>query len=120
MLPNKHTDWAHYKTVTEGMYWPDGQVLPSFSRIDGELDAITLGCYNDDVKVTLAGLQGMVNRGKTRIYLNGTNGRQEGSNTWPERLGLKRRDMNDLFSFVKKYAGEVDGVVLYSARNPHF
>ena len=120
MLPNKHTDWAHYKTVTEGMYWPDGQVLPSFSRIDGELDAITLGCYNDDVKVTLAGLQGMVNRKKTRIYLNGTNGRQEGSNTWPERLGLKRRDMNDLFAFVKKYAGEVDGVVLYSARNPHF
>ena len=69
MLPNKHTDWAHYETITEGMYWPDGQVLPSFSRIDGELDAITLGCYDDDVKVTLAGLQGMVNRGKTRIYL---------------------------------------------------
>ena len=120
MQQNKHIDWAHYKTVKEGIYWPDTQALPSFSTIDGELDTITLGCFSDDVKITLSALQGIVNRKKTRIYLNGTNGPQEGINTWPDRLGFKRRECNDLFAFIKKYKDEVDGAVLYPSGNPHF
>ncbi len=120
MLQNKYIGWAHYKTVKDGIYWPDTQAIPSFSKIEGELDAITLGCFSDDVKITLSALQGIVNRKKTRIYLNGTNGPQEGVNTWPDRLGLKRNECADLYAFIKKYQGEIDGAVLYPSGNPHF
>lgn len=119
MLENKHQNWAHYKTVKEGLYWPEGQAIPSFSQIEGELDTVTLHSLSEDAKVMLSVLQGLVNRKKTRIYLNGTNALQEGLHTWPERLDLQRKEWTDLYGFLRKYAGELDGIVLYSSRNSH-
>ena len=119
MLENKHQNWAHYKTIEEGLYWPEGQAIPSFSQMEGELDTYTIHCLSDDAKIMLSTMQGLVNRKKTRIYLNGTNALQEGLHTWPERLGIRRKEWTDLYGLVKKYAAELDGVVLYNSQNLH-
>ena len=119
MLENKHQNWAHYQTIKDGLYWPEGQAIPSFSEIEGALDAYTIHSLSDDAKVTLSTLQGLVNRKKTRIYLNGTNALQEGLHTWPERLGIRRKEWTDFYGLIQKYADELDGVVLYSNRSLH-
>ncbi len=119
-LQNHQPEWSHYRTVSEGISWPDHQIFPSFASLDTPLDTITLSFLSDDMKTTLAALQGHVNRKKPRIFLNGTHAaRGEGTDAWPERLNIRRTEWTDLFGFLKKYQSEVDGIVLYNGEYPH-
>lgn len=117
---NKHKNWVAYTEFDEGIQWPEDRILPSFSKIDSELDMFTITYLNDASKTMLTALQGLVNKKKTRIYINGVNALDEGVTTWRDRLGLKCKEYFNIYEFIKKYQDEVDGVVLYEEHSPHF
>lgn len=118
---NKGAQWAHYETFSEGMRWPEGQALPSFSQPEEPLRGVSLLPLSDDARLTLAALQGLVNRKKTRLYLYGDHALQEGLETWPQRLGLRVEEERDLFALIGRFAPELAGVVLYDCRfSPHY
>lgn len=120
LLKNRNHDWVNYKTPAEGLYWPDWQAIPSFSKIEGELDALNLEIYQNNVKIALTSLQGQVNKTKPRIMLFSPNALIEGTYTWPQRLGIKINLIDSPFELIKKYKDEIKGVVLYAGRNPHY
>ena len=94
------------------MRWPEGQALPSFSQPEEPLRGVSLLPLSDDARLTLAALQGLVNRKKTRLYLYGDHALQEGLETWPQRLGLRVEEERDLFALIGRFAPELAGVVL--------
>ncbi|MFD1673257.1 discoidin domain-containing protein [Alicyclobacillus fodiniaquatilis] len=117
---NQFVGWQPYRSLNEGMNWPDGQALPSFATPE-ELDTFTLYHQPDDVKNTLTVMQGLINRKKTRIFLNGIKGKEEGADHWPTALHLHRNEKTtDVFAFIAKYQHEFGGVVVYDGeRSPH-
>ena len=119
LLRNRNHDWENYKTPDEGLYWPQWQVIPSFAKIDGALDSLSLEYYTDNIKIALTALQGQINKKKPRIILHSTNSLIEGMNTWPDRLNIKRNEIESPFELIKKYKDEIKGVVVYAGRNPH-
>ena len=120
LLKNRNHDWVNYKTPSEGLYWPDWQAIPSFSKIEGELDALNLEIYANNVKIALTALQGQVNKIKPKIILFSSNALIEGTYTWPQRLGIKTNLIDSPFELIKKYQDAIKGVVLYAGRNPHY
>lgn len=125
-MENKFKNSPQYETFESGIRWPEGQALPSFSKIDGPLDTINTICYNNETRNLVSVLQGHVNKTKTRIFVDSVKALEEGADTWPERFGIERRDAGTVYDLVKKYQSEVDGVVIYNARNsnpsqnPHY
>lgn len=110
---NKHLAWSPYTVVTKGMAWPEGQALPQFASIADTLDGLDMANagMSPSEKAMFASLQGLVNKVKPRIILFDVT--REEKNKWPDNLGLHIKDYPDKWSLLKKYMGEISGVILY-------
>ncbi len=117
---NKFVPWAKPQTVEQGMYWPEGQALPWFAAPSDPIDSITVTYVSDTTLSMLATMQGVINRVKPRIYLNGIKAQmEEGPDVWPEVMGLNRKECDGLYALLRKYQGELSGVVLYDDLKSH-
>src|SRR5659263_705112 len=58
-----------------------------------------------------ASLQGLVNKTKPRIILFDVE--REEKNKWPDNLHLHIKGWTDKWSLLKKYQGEISGIILY-------
>lgn len=106
----------------EGLTWPKGQALPWFSKPAAALDAVDIRSLRADARLTISALQGQVNRKEPRIFLIDRR-TEEGAETWPETatVDLGPREIRRASILIKKYAGEVAGVVLYDpSRSSHY
>lgn len=110
---NKHLTWIPYTTVTKGMSWPEGQALPQFASIADTLDCLDMikTSMSPSEKAMFASLQGLVNKTKPRVLLFDVE--KEGKYKWPNNLHLNTKDYPDKWSLLKKYMGEISGVILY-------
>lgn len=104
------------------MEWPYAQIIPNFAIPADTLDALDIqeGVSNDE-KLMFVVLQGLVNKTQPRLFLFEPAG--EGKYKWPERLGLciKEFPIEKRFELIRKYADELEGVVLYdSSNNIHY
>jgi hypothetical protein len=109
----------------EGISWPPGQALPTFAAPAATLDTILVQDLSRDEQLTFSALQGLVNRKQLRIYLLDARS-DEGPFTWAETatVGFGSRtsyDRRTKFELLKRYVGEVKGVVLYDpSTSPHY
>ena len=110
---NKHLAWSPYTMVTKGMSWPEGQALPQFASIADTLDGLDMvkNGMSPSEKAMFASLQGLVNKIKPRIILFDVE--KEEKYKWPENLRLHVKVNPDKWSLLKKYMGEISGVILY-------
>ena len=110
---NKHLTWSPYTMVTKGMSWPEGQALPQFASIADTLDGLDMvkNGMSPSEKAMFASLQGLVNKIKPRIILFDVE--KEEKYKWPEYLRLHVKVNPDKWSLLKKYMGEISGVILY-------
>ncbi|RYD81988.1 MAG: protein containing Coagulation factor 5/8 type [Verrucomicrobiaceae bacterium] len=121
---NHHAPYPAVVRPTAGISWPNGQALPTFSAPAATLDTVFVQSLSLDEQITFSALQGLVNKKQPRIYLL-NRFTDEGTYTWAEtstvnfssRVPYNRETKYDL---VKKYAGELAGVVLYDpSLSPH-
>lgn len=121
---NFHAPYPSVVSPAQGVSWPKGQALPLFSAPAASLDAMFVQGLSRDEQITFSALQGLINKKQPRIYLLDRFS-DEGVYTWAEtstvnftsRILYGRESKYDL---VKKYAGEITGVVLYDpAISPH-
>ena len=118
---NKHKDWNRYEVFSDGMKWPKGQALPSFSKIDGVMDSFSLAGLSHSSCTMLCALQGLVNKTKIRLFLDGVKAYEEGIDTWPDRMNIKRGPIYNIYELIGKYASELKGVVIYDGeQGPHY
>lgn len=116
---NQQTD----KVSAQSFSWPDDQILPHFATPADSLDGFKVAerSITPDERLLLSSLQGIVNKTQPRIIL--FDRAQEGQYTWPDRLGLKVREYpaQDKWKLIRKYYGEVQGVVKYSVeKSQHY
>ncbi|MBN1442954.1 MAG: discoidin domain-containing protein [Planctomycetes bacterium] len=122
---NRYSPYPLVKSPREGISWPDGQALPIFATPAETLDTIEVQALSRDEQITFSALQGQVNRQKPRIYLLDARS-DEGRDTWADTstvaLGSRKfYDSANKYDLVAKYAGEVEGAVLYDPeRSPHY
>ena len=117
--------YAPYPVVVqpaEGISWPKGQALPTFAAPAAMLDSLVVQDLSKDEQLTFSALQGQVNRKQPRIMLlDARSG--EGRDTWLQTLKLGMAEpfaREKKWELLKKYAGEISGVVLYDpSKNPH-
>ena len=108
-----------------GISWPKGQALPTFATPAPVLDSIEVQALTGDEQITFSALQGQVNRKQPRIYLVDARA-GEGRDTWANTatVGLTSRKLftsENRYDLVAKYAGEVQGLVVYDpAVSPHY
>lgn len=105
---NEYPDRPEWSNI----YWPMGQIFPTFPSGDGTVDAIPGNLLNDDEQVTITCLQGIVNAKEIRLGLYIDNVEK-----WTRAYDLKAKrakNMDDVYKIVDKYLPEIDGVVLYS------
>lgn len=112
---NKTNHYKGYTAITEiseGMSWPDGQVVPTMATPAETLDAIQVGQLTDAEKTAMAVLQGHVNKTQPRIYLI--------EDKWHEEdalnLSLNMFDKNNKYELIAKYKDEITGLVLYNRK----
>lgn len=118
---NKTNHYAGYTAITElteGMAWPDGQVVPTMATPVETLDAVKITQLTDAEKVAFSVLQGHVNKKQPRIYLIE-------NDKWHEEealnLSLNTYAKADKYELIKKYANEITGLVLYNRKpNNHY
>ncbi|MCW1924516.1 GxGYxYP family putative glycoside hydrolase [Luteolibacter arcticus] len=107
----------------EGISWPKGQALPIFAAPAAMLDSIAVQDLSKDEQLTFSALQGQVNRKQPRILLVDARA-GEGRDTWARTLKLGVAEpftRETKWELLKKYAGEVSGVVLYdTVKSPHY
>ncbi len=115
-MENMFKNYPKYETFSEGIRWPEGQAIPSFSKIENPLDTINTVAFNNETRNLVSVLQGHVNKTKTRVFVDSVKALEEGADTWPERLNIKRR-MIGLYELIAKYQSEFNGVVIYNAHN---
>lgn len=110
---NKHLAWTPYTRLTKGMSWPEGQALPQFARTADTLDGLDMvrSSLSPSEKAMFAALQGLVNKIKPRVILFDVE--REEKYTWPDKLHLHINDWPDKWGLLKKYQGEISGVILY-------
>jgi hypothetical protein len=102
----------------DGLFWPEGQVLPHFAAPAERLDAIDVGALSPDEQVTFSALVGQVNRRRPRIALLNRRS-EEGCDTWFRTATVDLEigdpyDAHSKFDLLGKYAGEVSGAVPYA------
>src|SRR5665647_134342 len=110
---NKHLAWTPYSTFTKGNSWPEGQALPQFASPADTLDGLDMlkNGLSPSEKAMFASLQGLVNKTKPRIILFDVE--REEKNKWPDNLHLHIKGWTDKWSLLKKYQGEISGIILY-------
>jgi len=118
---NNYIPYAKVQKSDEGMYWPDGQVLPTFATPADPVDTISIGAFdhsNQNERLTITALQGIVNRTKPRILFTDMNP-DEGPDTWREtpnlHLNCNVLANSQKFEFIQKYIGETRGIVIFPA-----
>lgn len=120
---NNYVEYSYVEDFAEGMQWPDDRVLPKFSTPAENLDTVNLAFYPTQAEKTMmAGLQGLVNTKKTRVFLIPIYA-AEGPTAWPDELELNLNvyQAGDKFGIIDKYKDEIKGVVLYDYRkNMHY
>ena len=112
---NKINNYAGYTAIeelTEGMAWPDGQVVPTMATPAETLDAVKVSLLTDSEKVAYSVLQGHVNKKQPRLYLI--------EDKWHEEdalnLSLNTYAKADKYEIIKKYQSEITGLVLYNRK----
>lgn len=113
---NKHLAWTPYVKLTKGISWPEGQALPQFATLSDTLDGLDMikSGLSSSEKAMFASLQGLVNKTKPRIILFDVE--REEKYKWPDNLRLRIKDWPDKWSLLKKYQGEISGVILYNTQ----
>jgi hypothetical protein len=104
--------------VDGGYTWPLGQALPHFSTPAATLDAFSVEGRPFAERLTASALQGLVNRSEPRIFqLDGREG--TGSpNQWAADLGLTLNVLSGYLEAVEKYAGCVEGLIIWNTAIP--
>ena len=121
---NQYASYPVVTTPKEGISWPKGQALPSFATPAAVLDAIPVQALSRDEQITFSALQGIINRQQPRIYLVNLF-TDEGGYTWADTSTVNLRSRTQYsrqnkYDLIKKYAGELAGVVLYDPEiSPH-
>ncbi len=95
--------------------WGSEQMLPSFAEVK-QLDVVDVSSADGDVKLLMATLQGIVNRTEPRLYLIEESG-GEGKYTWLQSLGVPYT-LADIWGTLRKYAGEINGIIVYDPEVP--
>lgn len=109
----------------EGISWPKGQALPTFATPAPALDRLEVQALTGDEQIAFSALQGLVNRKQPRIYLLDARA-GEGRDTWANTATVgvtpgKFFTRETKYDLVAKYAGEVEGLVLYNpVVSPHY
>ncbi len=119
---NRYVPYAPVQNVAEGLPWPAGQALPTFATPAETLDTLMVQDLSKDELITFSALQGRVNRKQPRILLANARA-EEGVFTWADTAGLGREvhEKEDRYRVLAKYAGEIEGVVLYNTSlSPHY
>jgi len=98
-----------------GLFWPEGQVLPTFAKAT-HLDVVNGGRLTPDEKVMIASLQGLVNRRQPRIYLQ--IGHAKAGDAWLTGFGLPTTTIANPMDLLAKYHDEVSGIVVYDPSVP--
>src|SRR5690348_10308121 len=124
--PTQNLSWP-YPPVTnlaEGIAWPKGQALPTFATPAPVLDSIEVQALTGDEQITFSALQGLENRKQPRIYLLDARA-GEGRDTWANTATVGHKlgtpfTRETKYDLAAKYAGEVQGLVLYApVLSPH-
>jgi len=122
---NRYQPYPRVAMLSEGISWPKGQALPIFAAPAASLDAIEVQGLSRDEQITFSSLQGQVNRKIPRIYLLDAR-TDEGRDTWAETAVLKLPSQvlfssENKYDLLSKYAGELEGVVIYDpSLSPHY
>lgn len=122
---NRYMPHPPVTNIREGISWPAGQALPVFAAPATTLDALEVQALSPDEQITFSALQGQVNRKQPRIYLLDARAEQ-GRDTWAKTAtvgfsSLNLFDRSSKFDLVAKYAGEIEGLVLYDpGLSPHY
>lgn len=122
---NLYSPHPQVTNLVEGISWPKGQALPTFATPAPVLDSIEVQALTGDEQITFSALQGLVNRKQPRIYLVDARA-GEGRDIWANTatVGLKSMKLftnATKYELLAKYAGEVEGLVLYNAMlSPHY
>lgn len=102
-----------------GITWPPGGSFPIFpqaTQLD-VADITNIGSdagENEDLKILLTTLEGIVNRTQPRIYLTDTGiDAQEGTTFWTSQFDIPLNAVADPMTLLTKYASEVAGIVVY-------
>ena len=121
--PSRYVPYPAVEQPAEGISWPKGQAMPTFAAPAAMLDTLVVQDLSKDEQLTFSALQGQVNRKQPRILLLDARA-GEGRDTWAQtlKLGMSAPFTRETkWELLKKYAGEVSGVVLYDpTKNPHF
>ncbi len=124
-FPNLHQPHPPVARPAEGLSWPKGQALPTFSAPATGLDAIPVQELSKDEQITFSALQGLVNRKKPRILLLDARA-GEGRDTWAKTPTVdfaigRLHSRASRYELLAKYFGETAGVIIYDpAKNPHY
>ncbi len=119
---NRYSGYPPVSNRSEGLSWPKGQAVPTFATPAAPLETIMVQDLSKDEQITFSALQGRVNRKQPRIFLANRRS-EEGAFTWLETAKLERTMFAPAtkFDLLAKYAGELDGVVLYDPElSPHY
>ena len=122
---NPYWPYPQVTNISKGISWPKGQALPVFATPADVLDCIEVQSLSSDERITFSALQGQVNRKQPRICLLDARS-DEGRDTWADTptIGFKARKLytaETRFDLLRKYAGEVEGLVLYDpSLSPHY
>ena len=93
------------------LHWPLDQTMPTFPAPEKTLDYIDVTDMRVDEKALFTTLKGAVNRIKPRIQ--SCEGNRHDAETWPSAVGLTLNPVNDPYTLIEKYKGEVSGIVIY-------
>lgn len=123
--PNQYKSYPSVSNITSGISWPSGQALPIFAAPAATMDTISVANLTEDEQLAFSAFQGIVNKKQPRVYLLDENP-DEGALTWANTptVNLKKRNTYNKakrYDLIKKYAGELKGVILYSTvKSPHY
>ncbi|MDR1409156.1 MAG: discoidin domain-containing protein [Oscillospiraceae bacterium] len=92
--------------------WVPGQAMPTFSAPAGTLDAIDTRGLPFAETLVAACLQGIINRTQPRILI--VNSDEGTRDSWRDILGLSYDVLASWQDGVRKYLGELNGVVIWN------
>jgi len=124
-LRNRYQPYPQVVRIGAGISWPAGQALPIFATPAATLDAIEVQTLSVDEQHTFVVLQGLVNQTQPRVLLLDAR-TDEGRDTWVQTatVGIESTQpytRENKYDLLAKYAGDVEGLVLYDPRrSPHY
>ena len=113
------------QTQQSGMYWQEGQALPTFSTPASPLKVIDVTLSGDDSYsseeiVMFSCFQGLVNKDKVEIILYGGGGSMRREH-WMMQLGIsvgsttQYSTLSARYQLVYEYRDKINGLVVYNA-----